>query len=178
MYVCVYHDICNSGTVRRLVIGGLLVRFPTPPYQVCKCPPSYFINELLFSLNGEILNNSITCNSIKALFDCIYSNMARECNEHIHKFLKRQITLTNSMACSGFHWTRMYHSQKSTRLCIQSVRQSMLGCGVWCSQYMAQEGLVNKLFLVGRIDSAHISHHDVITDLGLLEELSPYKTLI
>ena len=73
--------------------------------------------------------------------------------------------------------TKMYHSQKA--LCIQSVRQSMLGCGAWCSQCMAREGLVNKWFLVGRIDSARIgSHHDVITDLGDLEELSPYKTLI
>ena len=43
---------------------------------------------------------------------------------------------------------------------------------------MAQEGLVNKLFLVGRIDSAHIrTHHDGITDLGDREELSPYANL-
>ena len=85
--------------------------------------------------------------------------MARECNEYIHTFLKRQINFTNSTACSGF--------------------PDVLRIAMWCSQCMAREGLVNKLFLVGRIDSARIgSHHDVITDLADLEELSPYKTLI
>ena len=129
MYVCMYVCITTCPTV----VQGLeeSYRASSVPLSVCKC---HFINELLFSLNGEILNNSITCNSIKALFDCIYSDMARECNEHIHTFLKRQINFTNSTACSGFHCTKMYHSQKSARLCIQSVRQSMLGCGVWCLQ--------------------------------------------
>ena len=143
--ICVWADLCVCVSTCVTVVQGVEESFSNwkvaslilhSSLPVCKCPPSYFINELLFSLNGEILNNPITCNSIKTLFDCIYSDMAMECNEHIQKFLKRQINFRNSTACSGFHCTKMYHSQKSARLCIQSVRQSMLGCGVWCSQYM------------------------------------------
>src|SRR4029434_10497365 len=59
------------------------------------------------------------------------------------------------------HCTKMYYSQKSARLCIQSVRQSMPGCGVWCLQCMALKGLVNKLLLVGKNDSARIGSHHV-----------------
>jgi len=46
------------------------------------------------------LNNLITCNSVKALLYCIYSDMARERN--IHKFLKREINFPNSTAYNGF----------------------------------------------------------------------------
>src|SRR4029434_7908276 len=91
-------------------------------------------------------------------------NLPGHLGHNLHNYERFVLRITDT--------TKMYHSQKSAR-------QSMLSCSVWGLQCMAREGLVNKLFLVGRIDSARIgSHYDVKTDLGDLEELSPYETLI